>query len=229
MMFDFREVHVLDRGGLSFYPPSTLLNLEVGGQFGLPSEEILALPGYRGVTDEDRAEGLRILEEEGVNPSEITVKIQGTQSFGALVTAVDAQFRNMGFKTDLNLVPTGGRLTEALLRGDFDWTGQFGGRVVDDPSDQIIDYVTTGGVTNYGGWSFSDIDQIAEEQDRTLDVVKRKELLRDWQRRLLDLAYFLPLNNSISTWPLQERVEGFRLGRFAVHTGLRLDTIWLKN
>ena len=99
LMFDFPTVHLLDRGGLSLYPPSTLLNLEIGGQFGLPADEILKLPGYRGVTAADREEGLRMLADAGVDPSKTTVRVNGTASFENLTVAAADQFSIMGFKS----------------------------------------------------------------------------------------------------------------------------------
>ena len=227
LSMDFKEVHDLDRGGLSFYPPSIMLNRELGGKYGIPGQEMLKLPGYRRVTEADQAESRRLFAAAGVDPSKTQLKMQMTFSFPDVAHALDAQFRNMGFKPDLIINAASQALTLALTAGDFDFSVQFGGRTIDDPADQILDYTVTGRPLNYGKWSFPEVDQLAREQDRTLDPAKREQLIIDYQRTILDLAFFMPTVNSISTWPLRKEVEGFRLGRYAVHTGLRLDTVWL--
>jgi peptide/nickel transport system substrate-binding protein len=227
MMMDFKEVHTLDRGGLSFYPPSIMLGPESGGSWGLPASEMLALPGFKGVTEADRAEGRRILAAAGVDPSKVTVKIQSTANFPEVSQALDAQFRKMGFQTNLILTATGGQLTASLMAGDFDFSGLYGGRVIDDISDAVLDFTVTGRPRNYGKWSDAEVDRLAAEQEAALDPSRRKVLVQNLQRRLIDQSIFVPFVNSFSTWPLQKPVEGFRQGRFAVHMGLRLDTIWL--
>ncbi len=227
MMMDFKEVHQLDRGGLSFYPPSIMLGPESGGRWGLPASEMLALPGFKGVTEADRTEGRRILTAAGVDPSKVTFKIQSTANFPEVSQALEAQFRKMGFQTNLILTATGGQLTASLLAGDFDFSGMYGGRVIDDVSDTILDYTVTGAPRNYGKWSDPEVDRMAKEQDETLDANRRKTIVQNLQRRLIDQSIFVPFVNSFSTWPLQKPVEGFRQGRFAVHMGLRLDTVWL--
>ncbi len=227
LAMDFKEVRDLDRGGFSFYPPSIMLNRELGGRWGIPGEETLKLPGYRGVTEADRAEARRLFAAAGVDPARTPLKMQGTSSFPDVWLAMDAQFRKLGFKPEVIINPPGVQFTTALTAGDFDFSAMFGGRTIDDPADQIVDYVVTGRPLNYGKWSFPEVDRLAEEQDRTLDVARRAQLLTEFQRTLLDLAFFMPMVNSTSTWPLRKEVEGFRQGRHAVHTGLRLDTVWL--
>ncbi|MBM4404632.1 MAG: ABC transporter substrate-binding protein [Chloroflexi bacterium] len=227
MMMDFKEVHTLDRGGLSFYPPSIMLGPESGGRWGLPASEMLALPGFKGVTEADRAEGRRILTAAGVDPSKVTVKIQSTANFPDVSQGLEAQFRKMGFQTNLILTATGGQLSSSLMAGDFDFSGLFGGRVIDDISDTVLDYTVTGRPRNYGKWSDAEVDRLAADQEGALDPNRRKLLVQNLQRRLIDQSIFVPFVNSFSTWPLQKPVEGFRQGRFAVHMGLRMDTIWL--
>jgi ABC-type transport system substrate-binding protein len=170
---------------------------------------------------------MRLLNAAGVDPAKTPLKFQATAQFPDVSTAMDQQFRKLGFKPELILNPSGAPLTTSLLAGDFDFSMQFGGRTIDDPADQVLDYTVTGGPTNYGKWSIPEIDALANEQDRTLDPAKRGQLLLEFQRKLIDLVIFVPVVNSISTWPLRKEVEGFRQGRYAVHTGLRLDTVWL--
>ena len=56
---------------------------------------------------------------------------------------------------------------------------------VDDPSDYLAQWVRTGGAFNYAKWSNPKLDELLTEQDRTLDVGKRKQLVLEMQEIVL--------------------------------------------
>ena len=97
----------------------------------------------------------------------------------------------MGFKTKLDLVSSADQVPR-FLRGDFDFAVRAQAISFDDPSDYPTLWVLTGGAQNYGKWSNPELDALFSEQDRTLDLSRRKELLIRFQEIILRDKFIIP-------------------------------------
>ncbi len=168
-----------------------LLPPEMGGQWGIPVSEMQTRPGYRDDKTADLARARQLLTDAGVDPRNITVSILAVDQFAIHGEAIEPNVSKLGFKTKLDIVTTTVQ-TERLLRGDFDlWASTNPTISFDDPADYLTPLVSSGGPLNYGKWSNPEMDRLLAEQDRTLDVTQRGQLLRQAQELILKELPFI--------------------------------------
>jgi peptide/nickel transport system substrate-binding protein len=227
LSLNFPDINAVSRGGKGFYPPTFILAKELGGSWALPADEMRRYPGYRTPKDQDLAESRRLLQAAGVDPAKTKMKIQAIGFYRDFSEAFPTQLQRFGWNVELNINPSGAQLSQALLQGDFDLSFNGGGRAIDDPSDILLEYITTRGGSNYGKWSIPEIDRLADEQDRELDRAKRAQLIDQMQRLVLDNVIFMPALNIVTTKVLWPQVKGFFPGRYDVSSALRLERLWL--
>ena len=168
-----------------------LIPPERGGEWGIPAAEMELRPGYRADKTEDLARAKELLEEAGVDPSEVTVRILEASSVSARGLVVDASLRRLGFKTDLQLLASGAK-TELLLQGAFDIAMESFAPATDDPSDSTLPWVITDGSRNYGHWTSAPLNLLFDEQDKSVDPVARKQILREMQELILSEYVNIP-------------------------------------
>ncbi len=166
---------------------------EIGGQYGISTEEMKQRPGFRDDKTQDLARAKQLLAQAGVDPGQVTVNILGTPTYPQYTEVFDRRMRALGFKTKIEILPTG----EANARhaaGNYDLETASSAMHFDDPADYLAPWVVTGGAFNFGKWSDPEIDRLYAEQDKTLDTAKRKQIMRDLQEVVLKDRFILPLN-----------------------------------
>ncbi len=171
---------------------SPLLPPELGGQWGLSADAMKNRPGYRADKTADLARAKQLLQEAGVDPTKVNVSVFGTAVFPQFSELIEASVRALGFKTQVEILDTGQR-NQREASGNFDLDPATPGSHFDDPSDTLVSYVATGGGFNFGKWSNPELDRVNAEQDRTLDVAKRKQLLTDMQEIILKDRFIIPI------------------------------------
>jgi ABC-type transport system substrate-binding protein len=134
----------------------------------------------------------------------------------------------LGIKTTVDAIASSVDLAAKLMRGDFFLTFTGGGNSLDDPADQVTNRVITGGGLNYGKFSSARVDKLLADQDAELDPAKRRALIYDLQRELLDQAAYVPINTFPILYAAQPYVEGLTIDRaFSIGAHHRLENVWL--
>lgn len=82
---------------------------------------------------------------------------------------------------------------DRLLRRDFDVNLNTPSITFDDPKDYPALCVITKGPLSYYGYSNPRVDEILEMQDQESDLTRRKQLLREFQRIILDEYTWIPV------------------------------------
>ncbi len=122
---------------------------------------------------------------------------------------------------------TGGRLEE-LRRGNFDLADNGGGGSFDDPADFVLTYASTTGGQNYGKYSNPQVDTLLAQQETEQDPAKRRTMIHDIQRKLLEDAAFVPLHLFPVYFGAQPYVRGFPVDRaYVVSSAWRHEGVWL--
>lgn len=98
---------------------------------------------------------------------------------------------------------------------------------MDDP-DLFFAFSVTGGGQNFSNFSDKQVDEWYHEQSRTMDPVKRKEIVLNIQRRLLDLAALPILYSNLHYVPYWKSVKGYYPGKqFGNYNNNKRQDIWL--
>ena len=199
------DIWLRGRGGAF---PAPLLSPERGGQWGIPAEQMKTRPGFRPDKTADLARAKALLAEAGVDPSKVTVNIVQVGLNVQFGEVAERSVASLGFKTKLDSL-AGLDRTERSLRGDFDILDSLAVFQFDDPNDYLGAEVRTGGALNFGKWSDPQLDALFAEQDKTLDMAKRKQLLLQLQDLVLTDRYYIPGINRDGTGVYMEWVKNY--------------------
>ena len=85
-----------------------------------------------------------------------------------------------------------GAKTDLLLQGAFDFAMESFAPATDDPSDSTLPWVITDGSRNYGFWDNAPLNLLFAEQDKSVDPVARKQILREMQELILSQYVNIP-------------------------------------
>jgi peptide/nickel transport system substrate-binding protein len=205
-----------------------LIPPERAGQWGIPVSEMITRPGYRPDKTEDLARAKQLLADAGVDPSKVTlVLIEGT-SVEIRGQVIERSLAALGFKVDLQLMSSGERRT-ARRNLTFDISVESLAPAADDPADTVGSFVTTKGFRNAAGWSNPEVDAVFDSQDKTVDVVKRKQLLAEFQELVLSDYVNIPaiLRDGIM-WHWEWVKNYPQELPFWFSTRYRLEQVWLE-
>ena len=215
-------------GRHGFAPVGPLLPPEVGGLWGIPAKELETMPGFREDKTADLARAKALLAEAGIDPSRHTLSILISDTITQLGQSFEPFPRELGFKVTLES-RSPAEVSARYLRGDFDITLQSSVVTFDDPADYIAPLVLTAGALNFGRWSNPRLDALVAEQDRTLDVSKRKELLLAFQRMVLEDKATLPLVIRYGYHGYMPWTKNFPTNAPFLHDNIfRWEQVWLQ-
>ncbi len=228
LWIDRRQVHAVFREGKAFYPPGYLLAPELGGLWGLPKEEILQIPGFREPKTIDLDEARRLLSQAGINPSTFEFDlIAPAPSYTDLGELIANVMINSGLRVRYRPLrdPESAPLYE---QNNFHMGILPAGSAIDDPSGLLLTMMAPGGGRNFGKWEDQEMSRLIDAQEGSLDVAKRRELLRNLQRRLHELAWVIPIVNVPGLYGAWPYIEDIELERQADITSFhRIERLWM--
>jgi len=165
--------------------PCQVLDQKVYGDFGLPAEEVLKLPGCRKDKTEDIAEAKRLVAKHYPNGVDVEVAVRAIGNFVQRTELAVADLRKVGIRGKIRTYDSASGIA-AYRRGDFTLIGsQDLGMYMPDPSAPFGLFFVTGGGFNVGKWSNPTLDKLAEQALREHDRAKRIELYHRMQRIVL--------------------------------------------
>lgn len=197
-------------------------------EWSIPLDELLKMPGYRQPKDADLAEAKRLLAEAGFpNGFKSSIMARSYPDYVNASIFIAEQLRKIGIDLGSVKVMESAAGYAALNAGDFDTEGESVGFIIGDPDALITElYLATSG-RNYGKYYNEKVEKLFEQESRTLDVQKRKQLIREMQLILLDdPPYgFLYMSTSNDAW--WEDVRGYQSGQ-TIYTNIKYIDVWLK-
>ncbi|MFH1485407.1 MAG: ABC transporter substrate-binding protein [Chloroflexota bacterium] len=190
----FDDVRVRQAASLAFDRQAAIKVLAEGeakpgtflppGEWGLPEQEILKLPGYRQPKDADRAEAKKLLAEAGhPNGFKMELLVRAVRLDQKAGEFLKDQLATIGITADIQVMETAVYNTHTAS-GNFQFGVQQVVWRINDP-DELSRKFLTGADQNYGKWSSKKFDDLFAEQSRTLDPAKRKGITRELDEILL--------------------------------------------
>ncbi len=218
------------RANLAFYPPTVFKSPDIGGGWGLPTDEMLKIPGWRvkdGKKDPADLDAMRqLFRDASLDPKSATALLSVPEFNADFGEAFQAVLSATGLNVTLKVEPTSERLNR-LRRADFDISLFFAEASFDDPSDSVPNYVTSAGLNNFGKWQQPEVDALYADIEKQLDPSKRKAQVYDLQRKLLDGADFSPVIHFPGVQGTHSYVSGFVAGAFSTSSAMRLERVWI--
>lgn len=153
--------------------------------WALPEDELRSLPGYLKPKDEDLAEAKSLLSAAGFGDGfDSTISTTESFGFGKVAQVIQAQLKKVGINANIEIVEFGA-LVKRITEGDYRMV-VISGLAGADPDQQLYPFYHTGGGYNNTGYSVPDTDRLLEQQRAETDVDRRKEMIVDLQRRLIE-------------------------------------------
>ena len=114
-----------------------------------------------------------------------------------------------------------------VQRKDYSVALNLTGTLTDDPDAMLYENYACGGVGNYNGYCNPEIDRMIEQRSREPDQEKRKHIVWDIERRLVEdnakpLLYF---GRGGICW--DPKVRGLTIMVNSIYNGWRMEDVWL--
>ncbi len=155
------------------------------GAWGLSLTDLAGLPGS-GDSTKQKAEARALLAEAGFGPARplrIVVSTRAIAQFVDLATYVIDQLKQVGIEATLEQIESAVWYAK-LTRGEFELAANLTGLGADDPDANFYENYTCGSSRNYSRYCNPEIDRMIDAQSQTLDLVKRRALVVEIQKRL---------------------------------------------
>ncbi|MBI2907711.1 MAG: ABC transporter substrate-binding protein [Chloroflexi bacterium] len=199
------------------------------GDWGIPRDELLKMPGWRQPKDQDMADARKLLAEAGF-PSGMTVKtlVRAEKQFEELSVFVADQLAKVGMKLELEVKDAAVR-TDMLVKGTWEFHPRVASLAFPDP-ENVGRYWTKPIGDDWGqNWQrFTDekVWELFDKQSRAGDPSERKKIVRELDLRLIELAA-MPIvfwrTAIIGMWP-EVKNRGKVAGFFSFQ---KYQDIWL--
>lgn len=201
--------------------------LRPGYEYALPKEEIEKFPGYWHDMEKSRAEARRLLKEAGAE--NLTIKLHNrnlAEPYTPLGVFLIDQWRRIGVNVEHSQVETKVYF-DSMVEGKFDVASYPATEPVDDPSAQYAYYLTNDkSKISYSRHTDKKVDELWDAQSREMDPAKRKVIIQELERYLLDKAYVLSLNWWQRIIVLNKKVKGWHMSS-SHFSGQSLVDVWL--
>ena len=210
-----------DTGGVMQPPPN--------GVWGLPREMYDAVPGYGPDVEKNRAEGRAIMQKLGYGPDKklkIKVSTRNHLLYREPAVLLTDQLKHVYIEGELDLVDTALWFTK-IARKDYAIGLNTTGNGVDDPDQTYFEHYACKSERNYTGYCNPEIEKLFPVQSRETDLEKRRTIVQEIDRRLLEdgARPIIMWNASSTCW--QPYVKGYRPHVNSLYTGSRFEDIWL--
>ncbi|MBI4307439.1 MAG: ABC transporter substrate-binding protein [Chloroflexi bacterium] len=161
-------------------------------QWAISKAELEKMPGWRQPKDQDIAEAKKLLAEAGY-PSGLTIEAEASEYYKVLnlrpMEVAKSQLAKIGVTVNINL-------QDQATYFDWDNTRKAyfrarGFTTYPDPDAMLFTRYYSKGGRNVGNYKDSAVDDLIEKQRSELDSAKRKQMILDIQKRLIDQAPYI--------------------------------------
>ena len=222
----FIDIHAEGRGsagGVMQPPPA--------GVWGMPSEMLQTLPGYGPDIAKNRAEGRSIMEKLGYGPDnrlKLTVSTRNLAPYRDPAVILIDQLKEVYIDGELNPVDTT-QWDPMLMRKDYKVGLNITETAVDDPDPAFYENYVCGAQRNYTGYCNPEVDKLVGQQSAETDVNKRKQLVWEIERKLVeDDARPILFYYDVATCR-QPYLKNLTLMANSIYNGWRFEDVWLDN
>jgi len=212
-------------------------NAEVGGTmqppkdgvWGLPADQLAAVPGYGSDVEKNRAEARAIMQKFGYGPDKrlkLKVGARGISLYKDPAVILLDQLKEIYIDAELDIIETS-QWFARVARKDYTVGLNTTGNGVDDPDQNFFENFSCKSERNYTGYCNPEIDKLFEVQSAEPDIDKRRKLVWEIDRKLLeDGARPIVMWNRAAIC-MQPYVKGYVPQVNSVYNGFRFEDVWL--
>jgi ABC-type transport system substrate-binding protein len=199
------------------------------GEWGMPKEVLEKLVGYGGTVEENQAKARKIMEGLGYGPGKpLKVKVS-TRNIAvyrdAAVILID-QLKKIHIEGELENVDTP-QWYAKIVRKDYAVGMNLTGVSVDDPDGNLVENYACKSERNYTEYCNPEVDRLLAMQSKESDKAKRKEIVWQIEKLLVDDAARPIIDHNIAGTCWHPYVKGFMVKDNAIYNNTRFEDLWL--
>jgi peptide/nickel transport system substrate-binding protein len=167
-------------GGIMQPPPE--------GIWGMPPYAMRNLPGYDPDVASSRAKARKIMEKLGYGPEnrlKVTVSTRNLAPYRDPAVVLIDQLKQIYIDAELNPIDTT-QWYPMLVRKDYTIGMNITETAVDDPDVAFYENYACGSQRNYTGYCNPEVDKLIDRQSAESDIQKRKKLVWEIERKLIE-------------------------------------------
>jgi peptide/nickel transport system substrate-binding protein len=201
-----------------------------GTPFATPPEELNKLAGYWTDAAKSRAEAKKLLKEAGVPEGfSFTFKNRGIpMPYEPLGVWMIDQWRQVGLNVKQEVIEAAAYFG-VIRKGDFQVAMDFQCGYIVEPDLDMYKFLSVDrNPANYGRYKDPVLDKLYDEQSRATNPEKRKQIIRQFEKRLLDEeAHYLMTLQWHRIIPHSAKLKGWTVTP-SHYLNNTLDTVWLE-
>jgi peptide/nickel transport system substrate-binding protein len=209
-------------GGVMQPPPE--------GVWGMPPYAMRNLPGYDPDVASSRAKARKIMEKLGYGPNKrlaVTVSTRNLAPYRDPAVVLIDQLKNIYIDAELNPIDTT-QWYPMLIRKDYKIGLNVTETAVDDPDVAFYENYVCGAQRNYTGYCNAEVDKMIDRQSAEPNVEKRKKLVWEIERKLIDddarpILFYTRVANC-----REPRVKGLTTMVNSIYNSWRFEDLWLE-
>jgi peptide/nickel transport system substrate-binding protein len=199
------------------------------GEWGMPEEMVNALPGYGQDSAKNLAEAQAIMQKLGYSeakPLQIKIQTRNLPTYRDPAVIVSDQLKKIYIVGELDILDTP-RWYSKLARKEYTIGLNVTGVSVDDPDGNMVENYSCNSERNYTQYCNAEVDKLLAAQSRELDKEKRKKIVWDIERILVEDAARPVVLHSAAGNCWQPYVRNFKPHDNSQYNNLRFEEVWL--
>jgi len=198
------------------------------GSWGMPKEELAKLPSY-GDPAAQRAEAIKIMEKNGytaTNKLKVKVSTRDFNTFRDPAVILVDQLNKINFEAELEIIESS-LWYNRLFSGQYGVALNLAGAGIDDPDGVLKMGFDCKSDANFSKYCSAEIDKLLDQQSQEADPVKRKEIVWQIERKLVeDVARPIIFHgNNATCW--HPYVKGYIQQENSIYNNSRYEDVWL--
>jgi peptide/nickel transport system substrate-binding protein len=218
----------IDILGEGQYDVGAVLQPPPEGIWGMPREMLEQLPGYGPDVKKNREEARALMRSLGYGPDnrlKVKVSARNIAWYRDPAAILIDQLKEIWIDGELDAIETANWVPK-LMRKDFTVALSLSGSAVDDPDTQFYENYSCRSSRNYTGCN-PEADALIDRQSAETDPAKRKELVWQIERKLIEdavrpIIFFMRQG---TCW--QPQVKGLTLMENSIFNSWRMEDVWL--
>ena len=199
------------------------------GEWGMPAEMVASLTGYNPDTDRNIVQAQAIMQKLGYSdakPLPIKIQTRNLPTYRDPAVILADQLKKIYITGELDILDTP-RWYSRLQKKDYTIGLNVTGVSVDDPDGNLVENYSCNSERNYTQYCNAEVDKLLAAQSRELDKEKRRKIVWDIERLLVeDAARPIILHSSAGNcW--QPYVKNFHPHDNSQYNNLRFEDVWL--
>ncbi|MBS0517833.1 MAG: ABC transporter substrate-binding protein [Proteobacteria bacterium] len=199
------------------------------GVWGLPREIFETVPGYGPDVAKNREQARALLKKAGYGPDKplkLKIATRGISLYKDPAVILASQLKEVGVDADVDIIETS-QWYSKIAHKQYSVGLNTTGNGVDDPDQNYFENFSCKSERNYTGYCNPEIEALIERQSAETDKDKRRKLVWEIDRKLLeDNARPIIMWNRAAIC-MQPYVKGYVAQVNSVYNGFRFEDVWL--